>query len=159
MTADVYPWSDMDMTVTWGDCDAAGISYYARSFDWFTNGRMHFLAAEGFPYMETFHHRGISLVCLKADCRYVRMLRPDEPVTVRISLASLTRTRMVFHYRIRKKSGELACEGMTSHACVDNKGHPFNLEKRFPQLWRSLADRWSRAEDDGASALTDGSVG
>lgn len=33
----------MEMIVTWGDCDPAGISYYAKNFDWFTNGRMQLL--------------------------------------------------------------------------------------------------------------------
>jgi len=136
------PESDMDMTVTWGDCDAAGISYYARTFDWFTNGRMHLLASYRLPYMDTFHAQGIAIVCLTADCRYRKMLKPEEKITVRTSLTSLTRTRMAFAYRILKQGGELAAEGTTTHAFVDSGGNPFNMQKRFPELWDRLTERW-----------------
>gem|GEM_PF-869203 len=136
------PSQDMDMIVTWGDCDAAGISYYARNFDWFTNGRMRFMEAQGLPYMDTFHPLGIALVCLTADCRYKRMLRPEEKITLRTTLASFTRTRMEFHYEIFKRGGERAAEGRTSHTFVDERGLPFNFEKRYPELWRKMTERW-----------------
>jgi acyl-CoA thioester hydrolase len=138
----VYPGSHLDMTVTWGDCDAAGIHYYARTFDWFTNARMKLLADHGFPYMDTFHGPGISLVCLTADCRFKRMLKPEERIVVRTELAALTRTRLTFEYRIFKQDGQLAAEGSTSHAYVDPKGEPCNLKKRHPELWARMMDRW-----------------
>lgn len=143
--ADSFPSHDMEMIVTWGDCDAAGISYYAKAFDWFTNGRMRFMQVYGFPYMETFHGNGISLVCLKADCDYKKMLRPEEPVTVRTSLTALSRSRMTFTYQVLKQDGKLACEGTTSHTYVDDQGLPFNVEKRFPELWKQISSTWSGA--------------
>jgi acyl-CoA thioester hydrolase len=146
----------MDMMVTWGDCDAAGISYYARTFDWFTNGRLQFLASFQFPYMKTFHYRGISLVCLTADCQYKKMLRPEDKITVRTSLTSLTRTRMTFTYLIFKQDGELAAEGKTSHAFVDKEGNPFNLKKRFPKLWQQMMDKWIGFQDPGEARVGGG---
>ena len=137
-----YPDYKLAMTVTWGDCDAAGISYYARTFDWFTNARMGFLASFGFPYMEAFHHEGISMVCLTADCAYQKMLRPDEQITVHVSLAEFTRARLTFAYRVMKKNGQLAAEGKTTHTYVDKDGNPFNLKKRHPVLWERLTDKW-----------------
>lgn len=138
---DSYPSSDMDMTVTWGDSDPAGISYYARTFDWFTNGRMQFMSCYGFPYMETFHRHGIALVCLTANCDYKKMLRPSDQITVRTFLTKLTRTRLTFTYRIFKSNGELAAEGETKHTFADDYGNPFNFNKRFPQLWEQLTDK------------------
>ncbi|GLB59171.1 acyl-CoA thioesterase [Cytobacillus sp. NCCP-133] len=131
-----------EMIVHWGDCDAAGISYYAKNFEWFTNSYMHLLAFHGFPYMETFHARGISLVCLKADCQYKKMLRPLERISIRTSLASLTRTRLTFEYQLIKQDGELAAYGMTSHAYANQKGLPMNLKKSHPELWELMVDKW-----------------
>ncbi|GGA33784.1 acyl-CoA thioesterase [Paenibacillus physcomitrellae] len=139
---DSYPLSVMEMKVTWGDCDAAGISYYARTFDWFTNARMKHLADYGLPYMPTFHDLGIALVCLKADCEYKRMVRPEEEITVHTSLTTLNRTRMAYQYRIYKQNGDLVAEGTTSHACVDLEGNPFNLKRRHPELWEQLMEKW-----------------
>jgi acyl-CoA thioester hydrolase len=130
--------SDMEMTVKWGDCDAAGISYYAKNFDWFTDARMQLLADYGFPYMETFHHQGISLVCLNAESDYKKMIRPLEKLTIRTSLTLLNRTRMEFTYQIIKENGGIAGQGITSHAYVDDDGKPVNLQKRLPALWDEL---------------------
>ena len=88
---DIRPDFVMEMTVAWGDCDAAGISYYARTFDWFTNARMQLLAAHGFPYMDAFHREGISMVCLTADCKYKKTLRPEEKIAVHASVTELSR--------------------------------------------------------------------
>ncbi len=128
----------MERVVTWGDCDAAGISYFPKNFEWFTNAYMKLLADYGFPYMETFHHNGISLVCLKAHCQYKKMLKPLEKITVITTLSSLTRTRLEFTYQIIKEDGEIAAKGLTSHAYANDQGRPVNLQKRFPLLWEKL---------------------
>lgn len=140
---------DMEMTVKWGDCDAAGISYYAKNFEWFTNAYMELLAEHGFPYMETFHHQGISLVCLKAESNYKKMIKPLEKLTIRTSLTLLTRARMGFTYQIIKENGELAGQGTTSHAYADDDGKPVNLQKRLPALWGQLI----LAFDTGGSSV------
>jgi acyl-CoA thioester hydrolase len=135
---------DMEMIVAWSDCDAAGISYYAKSFEWFTDGYMALLSNYGFPYMETFHHNGISLVSLKADCQYKKMLRPLEKIIVRVSLTLLTRSRMEFSYQIMKDNGEIAAEGYTQHAFVNTEGRPFNLQKHFPILWEKINNKCTK---------------
>lgn len=138
MTEDLLTY-DSGMTVGWGDCDAAGISYYAKNFDWYTDARFQFLAHHGLPYMETFHDNGISLVCLKAESDYKKMLRPFDQITVRTSLTELTRARMAFHYQIIKEDGEGAAEGFTTHAYVSQQGKPLNLKKAAPELWKRLS--------------------
>ncbi|WP_219835860.1 thioesterase family protein [Paenibacillus sp. R14(2021)] len=149
---------DLEMVVTWGDCDAAGISYYARSFDWFTNGRFGLLAAYGFPYMETFHAAGISMVCLTADCQYKRMLRPEESIVLQTALTVFTRSRVAFAYRIYKINGELAAEGATTHAYIGGNGKPVNLERKYPNLWERLTKQWSPT-DQRARMPADGRDG
>ena len=128
----------LPMVITWGDCDAAGISYYARYFDWFTNGRMYLLKEFGLPYMPSFHDRGITLVGLKAECQYKRMLKPDEEVMLETAIANLTKTRVTFAYIVRKADGSIAADGSTEHAFIDSEGRPFDLSKRYPELWQEL---------------------
>ncbi|MDF9407340.1 MAG: acyl-CoA thioesterase YbgC [Pelotomaculum sp. PtaB.Bin013] len=128
----------VEFTVRWGDCDAAGITYYAKYFDWFTDGRIAFLEKAGLPYMATFHNHGIELVVIDAFCRYRLSLRPVEKVFLETSVASLTRTRITFTYRILKEDNTVAAEGSTNHAFVDERGKPFNLAKKYPELWDEL---------------------
>jgi len=140
---DAYPRAVMEMTVTWGDCDIAGIHYYARTFDWFTNARMHLMAVYGVPYIKTFFEQGLSLPVLKAECEFKRMLRPEEKIKVDTVLSELTRTRVKFTYKIYKENGELACEGATYHAFVDSAaGTPINAKKKHPALWEKMMALW-----------------
>ncbi|WP_240985436.1 acyl-CoA thioesterase [Acididesulfobacillus acetoxydans] len=133
-----YPVARLEMTIGWGDCDAAGITYYARYFDWFTNGRLHLLKSFGLPYMTTFQYQDISLVGLEANCRYKKLLFPDETVVLETSLPELKRTRMTFVYKVYKQDGQLAAKGTTVHTYVDHQGKPFDLKKRHPELWSKL---------------------
>jgi len=134
----------VEFTVRWGDCDAAGITYYAKYFDWFTDGRIALLEKVGLPYMATFHNHGIELVVIDAFCRYRLSLRPVEKVFLETGISSLTRTRITFTYRILKEDNTIAAEGSTNHAFVDERGKPFNLAKKHPELWdeiyRTLGD-------------------
>jgi len=128
----------VEFTVRWGDCDAAGITYYAKYFDWFTDGRMAVFEKVGLPYMATFHDNGVELVVIDAFCRYRSSLRLAEKAFLEASIASLTRTRITFVYRILREDNTVAAEGSTNHAFVDERGKPFNIAKKYPELWDKL---------------------
>lgn len=130
--------SKLEMTVPWSDCDPAGISYFPRNFDWYVNSYMKWLAEQDLPYMETFHHQGIGIVCLKAESEYKQMVKPTEVITVHTALSSLTRTRLQFTYKVEKENGELAANGVTNHTFVNEKGKPVNLKKKLPAVWEKL---------------------
>ena len=136
---DVEPAVLVELTVRWGDCDAAGITYYAKYFDWFTDGRVALLENIGLPYMTTFHNHGIEMVVIDAFCRYRLSLRPMEKIYLEASIASLTRTKVTFNYRVLKEDKSVAAEGSTNHAFVDERGKPFNLAKRIPDLWDEIS--------------------
>lgn len=135
-----YPVSYLEMSVGWGDTDAAGISYYARYFDWFCNGRFKLLKDHGVQYTTWFHKYNASLVVLETGCKYQILLYPEEPVILETTLVTLTQTRAKFNYRILKKDQRLAASGFTSHAYVNDLGKPCNLEKHKPELWKRLSE-------------------
>jgi acyl-CoA thioester hydrolase len=98
--------------------------------------------------MDTFHRAGISMVCLTADCAYKKTLVPEEKIAVHASVTELTRARLAFGYRVYKLNGQLAAEGSTTHAYLDNDGNPFNLRKRHPPLWERLTANWAAFKDE-----------
>lgn len=126
--------------VRWGDCDAAGIVYYARFFDWFTDGRIALLKQIGLPYQQFFHEQGVTVVAVEASCRYKKTLKPEEKYILRTTLSYLGRTRMIFDYLITKpgENPGKAAGGRTTHAYVDVTGRPFDLKKKRPALWEKL---------------------
>lgn len=131
----------LEFTVRWGDCDAAGVTYYAKYFDWFTDGRMTFFNKVGLSYMDIFHNQGLELVVIDAFCRYRLSVRPDEKVILETIVTSLTRTRVTFSYRIMKEDNTVAAEGSTNHAYVDERGKPCNIAKKNPGLWEELSKK------------------
>ena len=134
------------MEVRWGDCDAAGMVYYAKYFDLFTDGRIALLQQIGLPYQQTFQDQGIVVVAVEAICRYRKNLKPEEKYLLTTRLAHLTRSRMVFEYVITKYDDHgVAAEGKTVHAYVDDTGKPFDLKIRRPDLWERLAEAFGVA--------------
>ncbi len=139
--------SDKNMTnrqeleVRWGDCDAAGIVYHVRYFDWFTDGRVALFKKMNLSYQKFFHERGIVLVAVEASCRYRKSLFPEERYTLNTTFFHLSRTRMIFDYVINKFDDDtVVAEGRTVHAYVDGAGKPFDIKKRYPELWLKLSD-------------------
>ena len=133
--------NEQEMEVRWGDCDAAGIVYYAKYFDLFTDGRVALLKKVGLPYQQFFHEQGIVVVAVEATSRYRKNLKPEEKYILSTRLAHLGRTRMIFEYVITKHEDQsVATEGRTVHTFVDDTGKPFDLKKRRPDLWAKLEE-------------------
>lgn len=129
-----------EMEVRWGDCDAAGIVYYPRYFDWFTDGRVALLKQIKLPYQTCFHEQGIVMVTLEAFCRYRKPLKPEDKCTLRTEISELGRTRMAFNYVVtRSEDGSVAAEGKTVHVYTDPAGKPFDVKKKHPLLWGNLS--------------------
>ncbi|SHI33276.1 acyl-CoA thioesterase [Desulfofundulus thermosubterraneus] len=150
-----YPFCRLEMEVGWGDCDAAGIAYYAQYFDWFSNGRIQLFKKYGLPYMTFFQRQNINMVALEAGCRYKKSLRPEEIIILETVLVILTRTRIGFKYKIFKKDGVLAAEGFTTHAYVDERGKPFDLKKRHPALWEKINALFGEPKGDEIRGVQD----
>ncbi len=129
-----------ELEVRWGDCDAAGIVYYVKYFDWFTDGRVALLKHINIPYQKSFHEQGITVVVIEATCRYRKNLKSEENFILWTKLARFSRTRMIFDYIITKPDNEqVVAEGRTVHTFVDNAGKPFNIGKNYPELWEKLS--------------------
>ncbi|MFX4262749.1 acyl-CoA thioesterase [Pelotomaculum propionicicum] len=134
-----------ELEVRWGDCDAAGIVYYAKYFDLFTDGRVALLKKINIPYQSFFHNRNIVVVAVEATCRYRKSLFPEERYFLSTTLSRLSRTRMVFDYTITSAENELlVAEGRTVHAFVDSTGKPFDIKKRHPELWSQLQENYNK---------------
>lgn len=134
-----------ELEVRWGDCDAAGIVYYAKYFDLFTDGRVALLKKINIPYQKFFHNQGIVVVAVEATCRYRKSLLPEEKYFLNTTLSRLGRTRMVFDYVITSAENEqTVAEGRTVHAFVDSEGKPFDIKKRHPGLWSLLQENYNK---------------
>ncbi len=134
--------SEWRSVVRWAECDAAGIIYHARVFDWFSEGRITWMKEHNLDYYEVLRPEGIELLVKSANAAFHHTLRPGDPVHLTIALDTITPTRAVFRYRVAAPASVdvAAIEGITEHAFVVG-GRARRLDRLAPDILR----RWQRS--------------
>jgi acyl-CoA thioester hydrolase len=126
------PVARLNLRVRWAECDAAGIIYHARAFDWFSEGRIAWMEQLGLSYYQLLRPRSIELLVLECQARFVNMLQPGDQCELVVWAGEMTPTRVTFFYRVERE-GRLMIEGLTRHVFVAG-GHAINLRKKAPDL-------------------------
>ncbi len=104
--------------VRFQEVDAAGIVFYARTFDFFHDAYVAFLRAHGVP-LEAALRDGAWVAPLRhAEAEYLRPLRFGDAIDVSLVRIDLGDTHYSIGYRI-DLDGETACVGRTHHVTVD----------------------------------------
>lgn len=110
-----------------------GIVHHAAYLPYLEEARVAWLRARGLPYTE-LRELGVDIAVLEVAMRYVRPLRFDDVVTVRVRVTDATRTTFQVGYLIETDSAVCAL-GATAHGCLDLSGRPV----RLPGELRALA--------------------
>ena len=128
-----------DLRVRYGDTDQMGFAYYAHYLRWFEIGRAEMLRSLGTSYREV-EESGVQLPVLAASCRYRKLARYDDLVTIETRVGELRRASVRFEYRVLLASDdtELAT-GSTEHCFLDREGRPGRPSPRLLELLRRVA--------------------
>ena len=163
------------LRVRYGETDQMRFAYYAHYLDWFTEARTEAMRSAGVPYRE-LEERGIFLPVREAYCEYLRPVRYDDLLEIRTRITRLTPVRLDYAYRLRvvdadapttgdstgergrtresgRGAGSISAHGWTRHVFMDANGRPFNLRKRYPDIWRRIqlvAARCGAQESDAS---------
>lgn len=103
--------------VRFQDVDAAGIVFYARTFDYFHDAYVGFLRARGAPLERALRDGSWVAPLTRAEAEYLRPLRFGDGIEVSIVGVELEETEYRVSYRI-DLGGEVACVGRTRHVSV-----------------------------------------
>lgn len=154
------------LRVRYSEGDQMGITYHARYLDWFAIGRTELLRELGLPYAQ-LERDGLLLPVLEVNCRYLGATRYDDIVQLETTLTEVGRTRMAFRYEawLLPPGGDacagdeplaekpvLVTVGETRHVFVDSAHRPFDVRKRFPQVWEVLEPLAERLRRRGSAA-------
>lgn len=131
-------------TVRYAETDQMGIVHHSNYPIWFEAGRTDYLKKAGVPN-SGIEAKGILLPLTHMECRFVNPARYEDEITVKTSICRMTCVRIDFHYEIINQDSKLLAKGTTSHAWTDKQLNPFNIKKRFPELYMSLS---STVEND-----------
>lgn len=122
--------------VVFADCDPMRIMYYGSYLRLFEIGRAELFRTLGHPFPD-YIQRGLYLVVIEVQCRYLRPARYDDLLSIRAALAEVGRVRLRIDYEIaRPGDGEVVATGWTVHAIVNDDGRPV----RIPDEIRRLSD-------------------
>ncbi|AEW03715.1 thioesterase [Sulfobacillus acidophilus DSM 10332] len=130
-----------ETVVRWAECDAAGIIYHARVFDWFSEARVSWLAEHALSYYHVLRPQGVELLVKSAHAHFRHALAPGDRVRVTIRLQQITPTRATFHYEgfLWREEWILALEGETDHAFVQG-GRAQRLDRRHPDIYQAFCE-------------------
>ncbi len=132
--------SEWHSRVRWAECDAAGIIYHARVFDWFSEGRIAWLMDHALDYYEVLRPHGIELLVKSATASFHHTLHPGDPVRLLLESEIVTPTRVSFRYRVLapQMADVVAIEGLTEHAFVV-EGRARRLDRFAPEIYAQFA--------------------
>ena len=99
-----------------------GYLHHAKYWEYFEHARTELLRRRGIRYRD-LEARGVLFVVYKASCQYLAPIRYDDLVTVTVTVARITRTRVDHTYESRR-GGERMCVASSTLACVGRDGRP-----------------------------------
>lgn len=136
-------------TVRFQEVDAAGIVFFARTFEFFHDAYVGFLRERGVSLESALEDGGWVAPLRHAEADYVRPLRFGDVLDVSIVSVRMEETEYTVEYRIRV-GGERACSGRTLHVSVDPK--TFRRAPVPAVLRRALEDPPAGTESGGVLA-------
>jgi acyl-CoA thioester hydrolase len=128
----------LPITVRWAECDAAGILYHARVFDWFSEGRLAWLRGIGHAYYDDWRARGIDLLVREANATFDRAMRPGDDLSLVVWVDGRQGARLRFRYTVRHQ-GHVTVEGFTEHVFVKD-GRAINLVRVAADLDQAVEE-------------------
>ncbi len=99
--------------VRYYDTDQMGIVYYGNYARFYEIGRVELMRHIGMDYKD-LEADGIGMPVYDMSTRFIRPARYDDLLTVRVTVAQMPTTRMVFQYEVFNQHGDLLNTGSTT---------------------------------------------
>lgn len=116
------PFFESELRVRLSDTDSQGVVYYGRYYDFFDVSRLAMCRGVGVT-LSLLRRRGLSFVAAESGCRYFGSARFDDLLSLRVGVASVGRSSVVYSHIIARGRRKLA-EGRVVDVMVDLKGKP-----------------------------------
>jgi YbgC/YbaW family acyl-CoA thioester hydrolase len=108
--------------VRFHDVDAAGIVFYPRVLEYFSDAYMGFFAARGHSVARALQTETYGLPLAHAEADYARPLRFGDGIEVAVVRVKLGESSFRVGYRVTKEAGgEIAATGQTVHVAIDRQ--------------------------------------
>jgi len=114
-----------DFRLSYGECDPAGIVYFAAYYPWFERVYNEWTFLGGFPATGMPEAWGASHVSVASQCEYHLPGRLHDPFTARMRLGHLGTTSFAMRFSIdHRENGRAYAEGSITFVFVDRATPP-----------------------------------
>src|SRR2546423_11617543 len=103
--------------VEFGDTDMAGIVHFAQFFHYMEAAEHAFLRSLGFSVVMTWEGVPIGVPRVAASCDYLRPVRFEDEIDVRVSVKKLGRSSVTYSFAFFKDADEVARGEITAVVC------------------------------------------
>jgi acyl-CoA thioester hydrolase len=103
---------EIEFRLSYGDCDPAGIVYFAAYYPWFDRTYNEWAFLGGFPPGAMVELWGATHISVASDCRYRVPGRLHDPLTCRMRLGRIGTTSLSMHFSIdHRETGVTMADG------------------------------------------------
>jgi len=132
---------EYELSVQWGDTDAAGIVFYPNFYKWMDQASHHFFAKIGFSSSRLMSEDKIGLPLLETSCKFHKPLVFENQFVIKTSIDEIKNKVFRFHHNFYKE-GSLVAEGIELRAWTSFSGErPKAVE--IPAHIREQMTNWS----------------
>jgi YbgC/YbaW family acyl-CoA thioester hydrolase len=118
------PLHTSNFRLTYGDCDPAGIVYYANYFRWMEHTHTTWWLALG-ERIDEFHTRyGVEMVTRHTGCEFTAPARPFDLVVAELSVENVGHTSFRIRVDFALESGVAVATGDLTMVVIDGTGRP-----------------------------------
>jgi YbgC/YbaW family acyl-CoA thioester hydrolase len=110
--------SRLDFQLSYGDCDAVGIAYFAIYYRWMERAYTSWLYDQGIRSGEMQEQLGVVTVGISSGARYLSTAQVFDHLTCQVVLDRLGESSYRVGYEFTR-DGELVTRGQMSYACRD----------------------------------------
>ncbi|WP_420748996.1 acyl-CoA thioesterase [Rhodococcus sp. O3] len=137
MISTTAPVTQQRFRLSYGDCDAVGISYFAINYPWMERAYsvwLHSFGLESHTLLETV---GVYTVGLKSECQYIRTCQVFDELTCTVALDRIGNTSYTLAFDF-ERGDELVAQGRMTFAVRNPDGTKAAIPERFLAALRTL---------------------
>lgn len=132
------PVTQQRFQLSYGDCDAVGISYFAINYPWMERTYSVWLHSFGLDSHTLLDTVGVYTVGLKSECRYITSCKVFDELTCTVVLDHVGNTSYVLGFDF-ERGDELVAHGKMTFAVRNPDGTKAPIPERFLAALRTLA--------------------
>ena len=121
------------------ETDMMGVVHHSNYFRWFEMGRVEYLRQAG-VFLTELMADGIVFPIIHVDCQYKASAKFDDYILIETKLEELSPVKMVFTYKVIRKSDEvLLATGSTQSVFTNDNGKITRMPSKYYEKLQTSA--------------------